>query len=105
MLVFAWCGHVWPSDKHNNPAAGRSGPVVRFTQPKLSCQILAFAFRLARNTEPNRFHGCCCESCQSAPRLLRPIKVDGGNYGSWNQYADEDSLGQLISTKRAREWC
>jgi hypothetical protein len=51
----------------------------------------------------HRFHGCCCEACQSAPRLLRPIKVDGGNYGSWGNYADVDSLGPIINTKRTRE--
>ena len=51
----------------------------------------------------HRFHGCCCEACQSAPRLLRPIKVDGGNYGSWGNYADVDSLGPVINTKRSRE--
>lgn len=50
-----------------------------------------------------KFHGCCCEGCQSAPRLLRPIKLSGGNYGSWNQYADESALAPLIATKRSRE--
>lgn len=66
-----------------------------------SCCLLLMLLCLATR----RFHGCCCEACQSAPRLLRPIKVDGGNYGSWASYADVDSLGPVISTKRARECC
>ncbi len=29
-----------------------------------------------------RLRGCCCEACQTAPRLLRPAKTDGGYYGA-----------------------
>jgi predicted sulfurtransferase len=29
-----------------------------------------------------RLRGCCCEACTNAPRLLRPAKLDGGNYGT-----------------------
>ncbi|KAF8055836.1 STR8 [Scenedesmus sp. PABB004] len=50
-----------------------------------------------------RFHGCCCEACQSAPRLLRPIKINGGNYGSWNQYADVAATAPVIAAGRTHE--
>ncbi|GLC36573.1 hypothetical protein PLESTM_000461600 [Pleodorina starrii] len=50
-----------------------------------------------------RFDGCCCEACMSAPRLLRPAKVDGGHYGAWGNYADRDEAGPIISTGRTRE--
>lgn len=36
-----------------------------------------------------KFSGCCCEECQSAPRLLRPVKTSG-YYGTWQQYAESE---------------
>ncbi len=39
----------------------------------------------------------------AAPRLLRPIKLTGGQYGNWNDYADEDAVGPLIATGRSSE--
>lgn len=39
----------------------------------------------------------------AAPRLLRPIKVDGGNYGGWNAYADEESFGRVMAAGRSSE--
>lgn len=33
-----------------------------------------------------RYQGCCCDSCMAAPRLLRPIKIEGGHYQSWTAY-------------------
>eukprot|EP00983_Pelagomonas_calceolata_P104022 1158975-Pelagomonas_calceolata.AAC.33 len=27
-------------------------------------------------------NGCCCQECMQAPRLLRPAKFGGGNYGA-----------------------
>lgn len=45
--------------------------------------------------------GCCCEECMRAPRLLRPAKTDGGNYGArWRQGGDRllcrDSVPLLL---------
>jgi predicted sulfurtransferase len=34
----------------------------------------------------DRYQGCCCAGCMSAPRLLRPIKLDGGNWERWTSY-------------------
>lgn len=50
-----------------------------------------------------RYHGCCCQECQAAPRLLRPIKINGGNYGNWGNYADVDTLGPIMASARKRE--
>lgn len=36
-----------------------------------------------------KWQGCCCESCMAAPRLLRPVKIGGGQYANWNAYAGE----------------
>ena len=36
-------------------------------------------------------HGCCCEECMDAPRLLRPMKTKG-QYGNWTQYTDPNDL-------------
>ncbi|WIA17728.1 hypothetical protein OEZ85_009244 [Tetradesmus obliquus] len=58
---------------------------------------------IACNACKTKFHGCCCEACQSAPRLLRPIKINGGNYGAWGNYADRDSLSPVIATGRSHE--
>jgi hypothetical protein len=41
-----------------------------------------------------RMQGCCCEACISAPRLLRPAKIDGG-YGRVSQYFDAEQLDKL----------
>jgi predicted sulfurtransferase len=35
----------------------------------------------------DRYAGCCCAECMSAPRLLRPLKTEGGHYGAWGNYA------------------
>lgn len=51
----------------------------------------------------SRLSGCCCESCMAAPRLLRPVKLEGGHYGRWGNYADEDTVGAVMSTGRRRE--
>ncbi|KAF6265177.1 hypothetical protein COO60DRAFT_1119106 [Scenedesmus sp. NREL 46B-D3] len=58
---------------------------------------------IACSTCKTKFHGCCCEACQSAPRLLRPIKISGGNYGTWGNYADIDSLSPVIASGRKHE--
>ncbi|PNW83046.1 hypothetical protein CHLRE_06g304600v5 [Chlamydomonas reinhardtii] len=50
-----------------------------------------------------KLQGCCCAECMTAPRLLRPAKVDGGQYGAWGNYADRDEVGPVISTGRNRE--
>ncbi|CAD7698986.1 unnamed protein product [Ostreobium quekettii] len=34
-----------------------------------------------------KYRGCCCEECIDAPRLLRPVKLKGQNYGRWGNYA------------------
>eukprot|EP00798_Chlamydomonas_sp_ICE-L_P006427 gene6427-3055_t len=51
----------------------------------------------------SRFRGCCCEECMSAPRLLRPVKLDGGHYGAWGNYSDDESAGMRIASGRKRE--
>ena len=33
-----------------------------------------------------KFHGCCCDACIAAPRLLRPLKTSGF-YGHWSEGA------------------
>lgn len=50
-----------------------------------------------------RYSGCCCEACMSAPRLLRPAKVDGGFYGAWGNYAEEGdaSVSTAMATGRS----
>lgn len=50
-----------------------------------------------------RYQGCCCDRCMAAPRLLRPIKIDGGNYAQWTSYADEESVGPVMATGRSSE--
>ncbi|GAX76344.1 hypothetical protein CEUSTIGMA_g3790.t1 [Chlamydomonas eustigma] len=54
-----------------------------------------------------RFQGCCCEECMSAPRLLRPIKLEGGHYGQWGNYASqvegEGDVGRIMATGRSSE--
>jgi hypothetical protein len=59
---------------------------------------------LSLPTAPCRYHGCCCSECQNAPRLLRPIKIDGGNYGNWGNYADIDSLSPVMAKGRSRKY-
>lgn len=50
-----------------------------------------------------RYHGCCSGQCMCAPRLLRPIKLEGGQYGTWGNYADTEALGSIMATGRTRE--
>lgn len=40
-----------------------------------------------------RFNGCCCAECQDAPRLLRPVKPDGGHYGVFGNYMSANLSG------------
>ncbi|KAG1664734.1 hypothetical protein FOA52_004742 [Chlamydomonas sp. UWO 241] len=47
-----------------------------------------------------RYSGCCCAECMSAPRLLRPLKTDGGHYGAWGNYAVGDD-GEVRSLARS----
>ncbi|GBF94498.1 hypothetical protein Rsub_07032 [Raphidocelis subcapitata] len=47
-----------------------------------------------------RWQGCCCESCMAAPRLLRPIKIDG-HYARWTAYADEETMGPVMTRGRS----
>eukprot|EP00879_Flechtneria_rotunda_P029738 GHRR01032183.1.p1 GENE.GHRR01032183.1~~GHRR01032183.1.p1 ORF type:complete len:492 (+),score=132.74 GHRR01032183.1:329-1804(+) len=58
---------------------------------------------IACNSCKAKYHGCCCAECQNAPRLLRPIKLNGGNYGNWGNYADVDTMGSVISQGRTRK--
>eukprot|EP00878_Enallax_costatus_P013237 GHUV01013838.1.p1 GENE.GHUV01013838.1~~GHUV01013838.1.p1 ORF type:complete len:497 (+),score=171.69 GHUV01013838.1:611-2101(+) len=58
---------------------------------------------IACNECKKQYHGCCCEECQAAPRLLRPIKINGGNYGNWGNYADVDTLGPVMASARNHE--
>lgn len=39
------------------------------------------------------FKGCCCETCQDAPRLLRPIKPEGA-YGQYSKMSTYGSKSQ-----------
>lgn len=96
MYGIDWVGSWWKRSSAH--AAGYTAVGVLRSDSQHPCDACAWLLVL-----PCRYHGCCCESCQTAPRLLRPIKVDGGNYGSWGNYADVDSFGPLISTKRTRE--
>jgi predicted sulfurtransferase len=50
--------------------------------------------------------GCCCEECTRAPRLLRSAKTEGGHWGKWGNYVNEDArqeMEALISTGRNKE--
>ncbi|KAF5839642.1 hypothetical protein DUNSADRAFT_301 [Dunaliella salina] len=46
-------------------------------------------------------NGCCCQECMQAPRLLRPAKFGGGNYGTWNSYTN--STSESFLSPKARE--
>lgn len=46
-------------------------------------------------------NGCCCQECMQAPRLLRPAKFGGGNYGTWNTYTN--STSESFLSPKARE--
>lgn len=50
-----------------------------------------------------QLQGCCCSECTTAPRLLRPIQLEGGHYGSWGNYADPDSYHKVIARGRSSE--
>ncbi|KAG2497051.1 hypothetical protein HYH03_005050 [Edaphochlamys debaryana] len=65
----------------------------------IDCNELFIACKACKS----RLHGCCCEACTTAPRLLRPAKVEGGHYGAWGNYADRDEMGPIMSTGRSRE--
>lgn len=34
-----------------------------------------------------KYKGCCCQQCIEAPRLLRPARLSGQQYGRWGNYA------------------
>lgn len=63
----------------------------------LDCNRLFMACEACKG----KYRGCCCEACVQAPRLLRPFKPEGGHYGSWTQYAGEETAGALASGRGA----
>ncbi|KAL6758985.1 hypothetical protein V8C86DRAFT_2582898 [Haematococcus lacustris] len=65
----------------------------------VDCNELFIACRACKE----RFKGCCCEECISAPRLLRPALLQGGHYGAWGNYASEESYRHVNMTSRQRE--
>ena len=49
------------------------------------------------------------QECTSAPRLLRPVKMDGGHYGAWGNYATSgqgedggEDMGRVMASGRQR---
>jgi predicted sulfurtransferase len=62
--------------------------------PHLNCaNIECNELFIACETCRARLQGCCCERCMAAPRLLRPIKIDG-NYARWTAYAGARGAGR-----------
>jgi len=104
-----------PYQPHGESSSSSSGPPASLPAA-VACQVCADATAtlphvncanmdcnelfIACDACKKRFHGCCCEECVSAPRLLRPIKIDGGNYGQWGNYADSEVIRELLSPRQ-----
>ena len=41
-----------------------------------------------------KYKGCCSEACTCAPRMLRPIKKEGGYYAKLHTYTETDAILQ-----------
>ncbi|CAG9464183.1 unnamed protein product [Pedinophyceae sp. YPF-701] len=55
----------------------------------IDCNKLVLACRACKE----HLKCCCSENClHNAPRMVRPAKPTGGNYGKWSRYAESDAV-------------
>jgi predicted sulfurtransferase len=45
----------------------------------------------------SKWNGCCCESCTTAPRLLRPAKLEGGRRAALRLLATLAAQGRQLA--------
>ena len=90
-----------------SPPLAAAAPCARCgapaTLPHLNCaNIDCNDLFLSCDACKSATRGCCCESCMSAPRLLRPAKTSG-HYGTWaTEAAAVGSDGDALAAAAAR---